>query len=469
MPYGRSMNSTLALVSEWISEQRWFAGKGRRPLLRLLGEWELPGVTEHGVHASSLLVMDDAPEPAVLYQIPVVRRPSPLFGSRVIGQLHSGEFLIDGVHDPVWTYALISMILGERDAIPLGVAATGRHSPADVGRPIPRPEDVTAHVLAGEQSNTSIIFEFATGVPVIAKVYRQLHHGDNPDVVLQSALAEAGSPHVPLSVGDIRGEWDDVGRASGRADGHLVFAQEFLDGAPDAWRVALVAAESKVDFVDSARSLGATTALVHQTLARVMPTRRLDVVDLEERAALWARRLDACVAEVPALDEYRAGIERVHAAAVRVPWCDLQRIHGDYHLGQVLFAPDRGWVLLDFEGEPLRPMFERDQPDLVHRDVAGMLRSFDYVAGSLSLTSASHSAPHLWQWASRARKAFLDGYIRVSGNDLRANRVLLDAFELDKAIYEAVYEHRNRPDWESIPLGGVARLLSHGRISVPRT
>ena len=70
-------------------------------------------------------------------------------------------------------------------------------------------------------------------------MFRQLHHGDNPDVTLQTELASSGSPHVPASVGDVMGEWDDVGRASGRARGHLAFAQEFLPGVEDAWRVAL--------------------------------------------------------------------------------------------------------------------------------------------------------------------------------------------------------------------------------------
>ena len=133
----------------------------------------------------------------------------------------------------------------------------------------------------------------------------------------------------------------------------------------------------------------------------------------------------------------------------------MQRIHGDLHLGQVLWVPGRGWIILDFEGEPMRPMHERAREDFPLRDVAGMLRSFDYVAGSVTQSHGRSVA----EWALGARRAFLDGYISRSGTDLRANRSLLDAFEIDKALYEAVYEARNRPAWLSIPLAAIGRLV----------
>jgi maltokinase len=132
-------------------------------------------------------------------------------------------------------------------------------------------------------------------------------------------------------------------------------------------------------------------------------------------------------------------------------------VHGDFHLGQVIAVPGRGWVVLDFEGEPLRAMKERSAPDSPLRDVAGMLRSFDYVAGSYAL---SHPGQSVAAWASDARKAFLAGYDDGSGMQLLEHRTLLDAFEVDKALYEAVYEARNRPDWLSIPMDAIDRLLS---------
>ena len=149
-------------------------------------------------------------------------------------------------------------------------------------------------------------------------------------------------------------------------------------------------------------------------------------------------------------------------------------MHGDYHLGQVLQVPGRGWVLLDFEGEPMRPMGERSAPDLALRDVAGMLRSFDYVEGSLTLARSQTtgldadargldaqedaSDDRARAWAVSARTAFLAGY--RAGSGAPPEGALLDALELDKAVYEAIYEARHRPAWLPIPLAAVARLAT---------
>jgi predicted trehalose synthase len=135
----------------------------------------------------------------------------------------------------------------------------------------------------------------------------------------------------------------------------------------------------------------------------------------------------------------------------------LQRILGDLHLGQVLYAPERGWQFIDFEGEPLRPLAERSLPDATMRDVAGMLRSFDYVAGSLARRDTPIDATG---WAADARKAYLDGYASVAGSEVDDFHQLLAAFELDKAVYEIAYEARHRPAWIPIPLAAVQRLLA---------
>ena len=160
---------------------------------------------------------------------------------------------------------------------------------------------------------------------------------------------------------------------------------------------------------------------------------------------------------VPSLGATRAELDAVLDAAIDEEWPVLQRIHGDYHLGQVLLVPDRGWVLLDFEGEPLRPMAERTEPDLPIRDVAGMLRSFDYVAGTIELEGGDAAAARAWADATRA--AFLDGWATALPADLDEHRRLLSALELDKALYECVYEVRNRPAWLPIPERAVLRLL----------
>jgi 1,4-alpha-glucan branching enzyme len=141
---------------------------------------------------------------------------------------------------------------------------------------------------------------------------------------------------------------------------------------------------------------------------------------------------------------------------------DLQIVHGDFHLGQALHSQARGWVLLDFEGEPLRPLAERGDPDLALRDVAGMLRSFDYAArhSVLGLADDDPRALAASAWAAECRAAFLRGYAAEAGRDPQADAVLLRALELDKALYETVYETRHRPGWVEVPLRAVGRLLS---------
>jgi predicted trehalose synthase len=187
-----------------------------------------------------------------------------------------------------------------------------------------------------------------------------------------------------------------------------------------------------------------------------MPTRPAGPEDIAEALAQMAGRLAAAIAEVPDLARHKSALVDVLALARNAEWPAQQRIHGDLHLGQVLDVPGRGWVMVDFEGEPLRPMRERSRLDNPLRDVAGMLRSFDYVAGSLSVTSGVDAR----EWSATARAAFAEGYGEASGLDLTANRAVLDAFEADKALYEAVYEARNRPSWLPIPVAAIERLAT---------
>lgn len=456
------MDSTLACLAAWMPRQRWYAAKGRPPSLRLLSWWNLTvapdDLTEIGDAARirTFLVADEGALPAVLYQIPVVERATETVNAdpdHVIGSPAPGTTFIDGPFDPAYTTALLRLIARGGTAHGPQTTAIGRAAASGSA-----PLLAAARVISGEQSNTSLVYE-GLGTSVICKVYRQLHAGLNPDIELQEALATAGSTHVPRPVGSIEGTWPDLATAHGIVHGSLAFAQEFLPGVEDAWRVALQAAARGDDFRDAARALGAATADVHIALSGCFPTRTVTAADRDAAAATWERRFAIAIAEVPEIAQQREGATAVYRRALEVPWPALQRIHGDYHLGQVLHSPDRGWIVVDFEGEPLRPMAERTQPDFALRDVAGMLRSFDYVAGSLRLDDPDRSAAAVRAWARDARAAFVEGYAATSGTDLDPRHPLLAALELDKAVYEAIYEARHRPTWVAIPLRAIARLV----------
>lgn len=458
------MQEVEELLPSWMVRQRWYAGKGRVPLLRRIGGFRLhdpAGEVDVDVH----LMLDESGQSPTIYQVPLTYRSARLTGGdhALVATVepnsqgsHAVRYVYDAPHDPVFATALLMLMLDERE---LGVAGGHRVSTAIPGHVI------ASRVLKGEQSNTSIILELADAFgaptkPLICKLFRVLHHGDNPDVVVQSALAAAGSTHIPRSVGYVVGEWPDTSAPDGMARGHLACAQEFFPDVQDAWRVALAAVAADEDFSEQARSLGHTTADVHATLAQAMTTVTATDEDVAALSRSMRARHASAVSEVPALAAYdsmvRASIERVSSAK----WPALQRIHGDYHLGQVLEVPHRGWVLVDFEGEPLRPLTERTHPDLALRDVAGMLRSFDYAAGSWEQMHPGRSAR---EWADRARTAFLEGYAKESGRDPRDDAVLLDALELDKALYEVVYEARNRPTWLTIPTTAIDRLFAGRR------
>ncbi|MCS6556477.1 phosphotransferase [Curtobacterium flaccumfaciens] len=401
-------------LESWIADRRWYASKGSVPRLRTIS-------TDDGTR----LVLDEAPAVPVLYQSPITSDPD--------------GAIVDATTDLAWVSALAARI----DAAPDSLSPIGRVT--------------AARVLTGEQSNTSVICDTESGDRVIVKVFRVLHHGDNPDVTTQLALTAAGSTRVPRVYGALRADWPDVGRPDGTATGHLAFAQEFLPGLDDAWRVALQEAQAGTPFGDRAEQLGTALADVHRTLAGALPTEPADAPRRDAAVATMHARLDTAAREAPAVADHADAVRAVYARAADATWPDLQRIHGDLHLGQVLSAPDpRGWVFLDFEGEPLRPLDERSLPDVTLRDVAGMLRSFDYVAGALAHDAEPVDAA---AWAAEARARFLEGYQRGTGADLAAHSALLDAFELDKAVYEVVYETRNRPDWVGIPLAAVARLV----------
>jgi trehalose synthase-fused probable maltokinase len=425
------------LLHVWMPRQRWFPAKGRGVGLHRLGGRRLEDASgEVGIEVH--IIGLDSGDRVDVVQVPLTYRASPLPGAEqaLVGETTHSElgrrWVYDGTHDPAFVAALL-------DALQLAPGAD-------------RP-DVSSgsKVLSGEQSNTSIIVGRGGDRPSIVKLFRTLHAGANPDVEVTAALHGVGCDRVARPVGWLAGSWTAPDGSS--ADGHLAVAAEYLAGSQDAWREAVAAVEAGKDFSTSARELGETTAQVHLALAHAFGTVPVTETERQQIVTGLRSRVEWAVSSAEALSPYTEALAR-HAEALdrlaALP--DLQRVHGDYHLGQVLHSPERGWIVLDFEGEPLRPLSERTGPDLALRDVAGMLRSFDYAAAYAGSAGAQG-------WAEAARTAFCDGYAAAGAPDPRERRDLLDALELDKALYEVVYETRNRPDWLHVPLSAVATLL----------
>ena len=321
-------------------------------------------------------------------------------------------------------------------------------------------EDVK-HVrpMGAEQSNTSLVFDDR----LVLKVFRRVHDGPNPDIEVTAALGGVGFTHVAAPVG----VWE-------RDQRHLAVAQPFLQGASDGWALALTSlrdfyasdcedpAECGGDFAAEAARLGQITADMHVALARAFGTDRAD-------ATAWTVVMQAQLDRVASGLPWRARAADRFARLARLDQPGpAVRVHGDYHLGQVV-RTDNGWYVLDFEGEPARPLEERRLPSSPLKDVAGMLRSFSYAA-EVALREREDAdierlRPLARAWEQHNRERFLAGYFRskgvadlLPGNDEQI-AAALGAWELDKAVYEIGYELGHRPDWAAIPESAVQRIL----------
>ena len=286
------------------------------------------------------------------------------------------------------------------------------------------PADAPARVIAIDQSNTSVVL----GEQVIVKLFRRVAVGVNPDIELNRILGAAGNPHVARLLGcyDIT----EDGNPS-----PLAMASQYFTGSVNG---VMMATADDLDAGESYR-LGEAVASVHADLAAALGTSTATVPVDRMR-----QRLASAVTSVPPLARYAPAIEERYGALAGEP-IGVQRIHGDLHLGQVLRTPHR-WLLIDFEGEPGALPAQRREPDSPLRDVAGMLRSFAYATADPAV-------------ADRTSAAFCDGYGHRSGIDPREHAAVLTAYQLDKAVYEAAYEARHRPDWLHIPVEGIARLV----------
>ncbi|WP_329136756.1 maltokinase [Streptomyces sp. NBC_01476] len=475
------LDSLDPLLRRWLPRQRWFAGKGL-PIgrLRLAAATELvpPGGRLGPLGLLHVLVDVEQPDrPADCYQLLLGAHPllpSSLVRTSLgtaVGGPYDGLTLYDAPHDP-----RLAALLLERLRLPgrIGRLRFTTEPSAQF------PPGLTPRVSTAEQSNTSVVY----GDAYILKLFRRVSPGTNPDLELSLALARAGSRRVAEPVAwfealDSDEDQEDAPGTGDRGDASedasekgaagdagtqptagepvtLGVLQRFLPGSADGWTLATASVAEDGDFRDEAAALGRATAEVHASLAAALDVQRLDGAALERMAAAMTRRLEETAAEVPAVRPYAAALRSAFddlaklGAAAGTDEVVAQRIHGDLHLGQALRGPDGEWVLIDFEGEPARPLAERRRPAPPVQDVAGMLRSFDYAAYH------SGNGP----WAARHRDAFCTGYAEVAGLDPREQPVLIRAFETDKAVYEARYEARHRPAWLPIPLSALARLAT---------
>ncbi|MDD7942125.1 aminoglycoside phosphotransferase [Actinomycetospora lutea] len=468
MPATSSPDDPLAGLHDallaWLPSQRWFPAKGREIAgLRTVGHAVVsaPGESPTVEHAVIGVSFADASGGSAeeRYQLVLGVQASPPADVEyaVIGR-RDGDVVYDGLADGRISRLFLSLITENATRGPLRFVAE-----PDTEAPIVGP----GRPLIGEQSNSSVIY----GERAIMKLFRRATAGLNPDLELHRALRRQGSREVAPLLGAIEGELDGEpmtvamlqGYASNSADGWSMAAASVRDLLAEA---DLRADEVGGDFAGEAHRIGKTVAAVHLELAAALGTQPLDARGASEIEAWMLERLDRAAAAVPGVAEQRDAIADVLRGVTAAEPSTLQRIHGDLHLGQELRTPT-GWLVIDFEGEPSKPLADRVRPDSPMRDVAAMLRSFDYAAfHQLSEweQSADDPDPQLerraQEWADRNRSAFCDGYAEVSGTDPRDVPELLRAYELDKAVYEVLYETRNRPGWVSIPLRSMRRLLT---------
>ena len=441
------------VLATWLVKQRWFAGKGRTVHdLAVVADTEIvpgdPGLRHLVVTVSHGATSD-------CYQLFVglrARLPARLRHVRIGSQ--DGLQLYDGLHDSDLTSTLLDSIVAERTVGTLRfcrvpgadfdwAAGTAGDSGTEGG--------LDSLVLTGEQSNTSLVF----GEAAIFKVFRRIAPGPNPDLEVSAALAELGSTHVAEPYGWIETKIDGAATV-------LAIMSRYLRAASDGWALAATSVRDLYAthgaLAAEAERLGVATAQVHADLADAFGISELEPEALREMAEQMYRRLDMAIAAVPELARHADMIGTAYSNLAKIlDPVPAQRVHGDYHLGQVM-RTQAGWIVLDFEGEPASPLALRRARSSPLRDVAGMLRSFEYAARHQLLTHPERDnlAVAASDWVRRNSDAFCAGYAAAGGIDPEQNSVLLRALVLDKAVYEVIYEARNRPSWLPIPLDSLA-------------
>jgi maltokinase len=443
------------LLEPFIRQARWFGGKGRGfevTETRRLRLGELDGAAGQVTVELVTLTYDDGS--TELYQVPVslYHDPHPELRRALVGEWEDAVGHVvgyDALQDPaarsLWLRRFAEAEVREPDDGTDGEARGGDGGAVTFFRVADVGLDPTTRskLLSGEQSNSSVAY----GDEALMKLFRKVAPGRNPDIEIGAALTGAGVRDVAALHG-----WVEA-----KVDGELLqlgILQQFLREAEDGWELALSNLRHAGDFTEDARRLGEAVATVHVALAGAFGTETWDRDRLDRLAGAMSERLHRALGVVPQLEPHAAGLHAVFdtVRSLERP-VRVQRVHGDLHLGQTLRTAD-GWKVIDFEGEPAKPLAERRAPDSAWRDVAGMLRSFEYAA---EMTRREGGDPQRSRdWADRTVEAFLTGYRGASSEEL--DEPLLAAYTADKAVYEAVYEARNRPDWISIPLSALARL-----------
>jgi predicted trehalose synthase len=443
-------------VTAWIEQQRWYASKSRHITGLEIDEW-VP-IADDPALAVALVQTKFASGSHELYQLLLSFLPDAEVGVRPAIVSADGQTAVDALADPSLARDLLRLMDTEAQVDAeegcfrfQRVELSGRVSPDGPVRPV-----------GVEQSNSSIVFADQT----VLKVFRRLEPGINPELELLQFLTRQGYANIA----PLLGWYQYDGRLFSAT---LGVAQRFFPDATGGWEMALNRVVTDPEgLLDDLGNLGKVTAELHNALASegADPAFSPEEPSSESMSLLTAtidEDIERIFIRLPD-DERVASIagrgqdvrEKMNMRSQLVLGGRAIRTHGDYHLGQTLHTP-HGWVIIDFEGEPARPLFERRQKRSPLRDVAGMLRSFAYVTSAAEIMRGQR-APE--DFEGRARRTFLENYfasiepsLLPGGETAIIN--LLSIFELEKAIYELQYELDNRPDWLPIPVAGIARLL----------
>jgi trehalose synthase-fused probable maltokinase len=442
-------------LGEWMREQRWFAGKARDP-----GPVTIIDAIPIGESEEPLLLLIVESRAAAgthqLYQL-LVGVGTQRDGREQICS-HDGASVYDALTDTEQTGSLAQLIAADASVEHGGTTVAFRRSDT-----LALGSDPEVRIVTGEQSNSSVILDDAH----IMKAFRRIEPGLNPELEMLRFLQRHGFTRLAAIEGwyEYRGEL---------LEASLGVMQQFIPEARDGWELALEALEQghADTLIAPLRELGAATGEMHTVLAsdpedpEFAPENPAD-----EQVALLTATIDEQIErlflDLPESPGVAPVAQRAEELRDRLSMLShtgvggrLIRIHGDYHLGQALLAPS-GWIVIDFEGEPARPLRERRRKRSALRDVAGMLRSITYAA-LVSEVLRGVTVPDGWE--RRARDSFLDGYLNAVEQSLlpagsQAIAKLLAMFELEKLIYELRYELEHRPDWVAAPVNGILRLL----------